>query len=502
MAEDSGGSSPERGRHTHRTGRAVEKSTNHDRSRSPRGRSPICPGSDDAVELVPAAHSSTTLPEDWSSSTEVYSGTQGAGHEEQSQDMGDPFTLVTYKKNRSRGIPVLFKPSLPEKSFWNVNPNVVAKTIRSAAQESILHHRINRDGSMCVFVQSEGAVANLMSLQVVAGIAVMVTIPTSYVKNMAKVYDVPLEYTDEALASYLEDDGVIAARRQVRHIFHEDGSEEYIPLKNVILTFQSNKKLPLEINLGFATHKVHEYVEGPVQCYRCQRFGHLARSCRWSPRCKFCSGPHTLTECTARRQPKCANCDGPHAASHSLCPRKRSATRRFQASVLNDLRCPSATPTKTGAQSPASHPARSSTPRPVPSCGSGRQRRPSKTVHPPLHATFGKVNHQARARQASTVQQYGPLPSVPQPVLRADSPPRVTYADAVRGSLKSPGPQPATSRRLKRPFTQPSSDSSAILPVVLAALKAIVACYPGAGYLPEVRALLAVDNLFANGANI
>ncbi|XP_064460926.1 uncharacterized protein LOC135370905 [Ornithodoros turicata] len=262
------------------------------------------------------------------------------GDESLDQDMGDPFTLVTYKKNRPQGIPVLFKPVDSGKSFWKVNPNVVAKTIRSAAQESILRHRVNADGSMCVFVQTEGAVSNLMTLSEVAGVAVTVTIPSSYVNNMGKIYDVPLEYTDEELTSYLGEDGVIAAWRQVRHVSHEDGSDQYTPLRNVILTFKSNRRIPEEVKFGFSTHKVHEYVESPVQCYHCQRFGHLARSCRWPLRCKFCSQPHTLKECTARRQPECANCEGPHAASHSLCPRKRAATRRFQARVLTNTPSP------------------------------------------------------------------------------------------------------------------------------------------------------------------
>ncbi|XP_064470370.1 uncharacterized protein LOC135385122 [Ornithodoros turicata] len=248
--------------------------------------------------------------------------------------MGDRFTLVTYRKNRPKGIPVLFKPVDVSRSFWKVNPNDVARDVWTAAQEAIPHHRINKDGSLCVFVKSEGAVSNLLALEFVAGIAVSVSIPSSYVSNMGKIYDVPLDYDNGDLALYLEREGVISARRQVRHVYHEDGTDSYIPLRSVILTFKPTLKLPDKVHLGFGTHDVYEYVDGPVQCYNCQRFGHLARNCRWPTRCKICSGSHTLQDCTARREPKCSNCGGPHAASHSLCPRKRSAIQRFQTDVL------------------------------------------------------------------------------------------------------------------------------------------------------------------------
>lgn len=83
----------------------------------------------------------------------------------------------------------------------------------------------------------------------------------------------------------------------------EDGSDLYTPLRSAILTFKSNLMLHDAVHLGFSRHKVHEYVDGSVQCYNCQRFGHLARNCRWSTRCKICLGPHRLADCTARRQP-------------------------------------------------------------------------------------------------------------------------------------------------------------------------------------------------------
>ncbi len=53
-----------------------------------------------------------------------------------------------------------------------------------------------------------------------------------------------------------------------------------------------------------------------VRCYGCQRFGHTADSCLFSPRCVNCSGCHN-THCTLPS--RCANCDGEHGADSNKC---------------------------------------------------------------------------------------------------------------------------------------------------------------------------------------
>ncbi|KAH6938086.1 hypothetical protein HPB50_006664 [Hyalomma asiaticum] len=37
-----------------------------------------------------------------------------------------PFTTVTYKKVRPAGIPIIFKLTYPDASFWKLNPNELA----------------------------------------------------------------------------------------------------------------------------------------------------------------------------------------------------------------------------------------------------------------------------------------------------------------------------------------------------------------------------------------
>ena len=58
------------------------------------------------------------------------------------------------------------------------------------------------------------------------------------------------------------------------------------------------------------------------QCYRCQRFGHIAFDCKSKHRkCGRCGGEtHQRRACTAS-DPKCANCFGPHASLDRSCPK-------------------------------------------------------------------------------------------------------------------------------------------------------------------------------------
>jgi hypothetical protein len=53
--------------------------------------------------------------------------------------------------------------------------------------------------------------------------------------------------------------------------------------------------------------------KGPVQCKRCQRFGHTQRNCGHAPRCVACGGSHLPGDCPALlEQPQCCICGGNH----------------------------------------------------------------------------------------------------------------------------------------------------------------------------------------------
>ncbi|KAJ6090873.1 hypothetical protein N7499_003587 [Penicillium canescens] len=60
------------------------------------------------------------------------------------------------------------------------------------------------------------------------------------------------------------------------------------------------------------------------QCHRCQKYGHIGRTCSEQPQCVYCAGDHLSPDCRGKQdatliERKCANCGGAHAAWSKRC---------------------------------------------------------------------------------------------------------------------------------------------------------------------------------------
>jgi hypothetical protein len=55
------------------------------------------------------------------------------------------------------------------------------------------------------------------------------------------------------------------------------------------------------------------------RCYHCQKFGHLAWSCKEQVKCGHCSGQHDQRNCPPGIRPRCADCNGEHPTGHKRC---------------------------------------------------------------------------------------------------------------------------------------------------------------------------------------
>ena len=70
------------------------------------------------------------------------------------------------------------------------------------------------------------------------------------------------------------------------------------------------------------------------RCYKCQKYGHLARQCTLPPErstCGYCSGQHKSSDCDRSKPNKCANCGGGHPAGDLRCPEQIKMGRRLKA---------------------------------------------------------------------------------------------------------------------------------------------------------------------------
>lgn len=390
-----------------------------------------------------------------------------------------PFTTVSYRKNRSTGIPVVFKPVVTGSSFWRVNPNRIAQEILAAAQEKVQSHKISKDGSLIVTVASLESANKLLSLSNVATVDVTTSVPQSYSKNMGKINDVPLEYTDAELLDYLKDAGVMSVRRQVSFAPQSNGNIQATYREGVILQFRDDCPMPQRVVLGFTSHPVEEYFGSAKRCYRCQRHGHIAKNCRGPQRCKVCSAPHDYKECTSRRDPKCANCGGAHAASYFGCPRRRAATALHKHEILHG-RVP-----------------QRRLPPPNPDAV-----RPASVFIPPRRASHEGdpvKSNSASQRSHSHQRPHGVrLPSSGKTVdltLQTAPPPSAVPPSTSRGNDSAPAAMASTTPMVANQVFQGVSLDQVLLPMLFSALRAILQVFPQANDIPEVRAFLSMESL-------
>jgi hypothetical protein len=75
--------------------------------------------------------------------------------------------------------------------------------------------------------------------------------------------------------------------------------------------------------------------KGPLQCKRCQRFGHTQRNCVYAHRYVACGGSHLSGGCSIpREQPQCCGCDGNHTASYRGCVNWKEAKAALESERL------------------------------------------------------------------------------------------------------------------------------------------------------------------------
>jgi hypothetical protein len=66
---------------------------------------------------------------------------------------------------------------------------------------------------------------------------------------------------------------------------------------SVLLSFDA-ESFPEKVKLQCVSYTVRTFVLNPLQCFRCQAYGHVASVCRREiPRCEKCAGGHETNNC-------------------------------------------------------------------------------------------------------------------------------------------------------------------------------------------------------------
>jgi len=115
---------------------------------------------------------------------------------------------------------------------------------------------------------------------------------------------VPLDITVQEIQVCLQSLIKFVKRFKLRR----DTTNEYFDSQTVLLHFTSSQ-LPEAVKIGYLNFGVRAFVPKATRCYKCNRFGHVAKNCRGKDKCSKCSGDHSSQHCTSATT-QCPNCNG------------------------------------------------------------------------------------------------------------------------------------------------------------------------------------------------
>ena len=202
-----------------------------------------------------------------------------------------------------------------DKPLSKVSPFAINKWLQSISTSGFQSIKKLRSGAILVDCANERASRFLRSLKDPAIIQVPVKVKVHSTLNSSKgvIKCRDLQGIPEIdIRKELESEGVMDVHRVT--ISRESGK---IETNTLFLTFATPNP-PASIKIGFLRVPVTPYVPSPLRCFKCQKYNHTSKTCRYSETCRNCAQAKHDGKCV---QPaKCVNCEGNHPASSKECP--------------------------------------------------------------------------------------------------------------------------------------------------------------------------------------
>lgn len=105
---------------------------------------------------------------------------------------------------------------------------------------------------------------------------------------------------------------------------------------SVLLEFRESL-IPERVRVGCMSFPVRPYIQPPLCCCKCQRYGHIAAVCKGKQRCPKCGGEHRVEECKDNVQDKCCNCGGQHRVTYEGYEVRKRAVEIQQVKTVNNI---------------------------------------------------------------------------------------------------------------------------------------------------------------------
>ena len=194
--------------------------------------------------------------------------------------------------------------------------------------------------------------------------------------------------------------------------------------RKICLTYDGTAPASIKIDFHSQPFDLIKFTPPPLQCFRCQQYGHTAPRCRsLQPICCYCAEHHESKICFQKRgmerpPPKCTNCKGKHMASSKSCKVYQDLVSK-QDPTQNQIRSRSTTfqgpqPTRGRSKSgPRRHP--SPAPRRPSRSKSGPRRQPPPTPRRPVPAQRKSILRQPAQNTTPLPANQSAAPPIPAP---------------------------------------------------------------------------------------
>ncbi|XP_064292535.1 uncharacterized protein LOC135309869 [Plodia interpunctella] len=151
------------------------------------------------------------------------------------------------------------------------------------------------------------------------------SIPAAVTEITGVITNVPSDLSNKTIFKVLSTTTkkIICVRRIMRKV-KEGESYNLQPTQTVAITFASCASLPDYVYLKMWRVPVLPYIPPIKQCFRCLRYGHLAKFCKNAERCSICTEGHSFKNCNVSlANAVCIHCKGNHIAISGTCPVKK-----------------------------------------------------------------------------------------------------------------------------------------------------------------------------------
>lgn len=145
-------------------------------------------------------------------------------------------------------------------------------------------------------------------------------IPAQSTELTGVISSVPTDMSNKKIFKVLASSKkIICVRRIMKKV---EGSLQ--PTQTVTITFASSTTLPDYVYLKMWRIPVLPYIPPVKQCFKCLRYGHLAKFCKNAQRCSICTEGHSFKECQVSVDKAiCVHCKGNHISISGQCPIKK-----------------------------------------------------------------------------------------------------------------------------------------------------------------------------------